>query len=525
MKKDLKYLIVIFLFSLFYFFVMPNYFIGDDSLFHTSNIIANAKTNTILVSKILPLIEENLGYGVNIFYPPLPHLIGSYIYRIINNIEITMQILQFISIFLAGVSMYYYVKIVFNNQKQALLTSMCYMSSPYLITDVFTRTALNESFLFYILPIIFLGLHYLKENNLKYYYIFFIIGFTLSIYTHLVLSVYIAIISCIYLIYNYKKIKLLPLIKASIIISGLTSPFLIPLLEHYFLNNYYIFHVSYTVGKNFNTLSALIYIFPSIFKSGARNILRFHQSPIALLLLINIYFLSWKKEITKKERKVLLLYVIILLISILFASNKQVWLIVPNLLKNIQFPWRLSLFTSFTFSVVVGYGIKLWKKNKKYLLIITTILLLITNMYYLSQIEIVDHEKQLLNTNATENKSWQKEYLPEESINNRLRLGEKYLMLESDKNIKIIKNNVPNLTLEIKKIKKVELPRIYYLGYVLKDKNNKTIKLKKSINGLLEADIKEKGKYYLTYQGTILSKISFFIAAISIIFYIKMIRK
>ena len=160
---------------------MPNYYIGDDSLYHTSNIIANASTNSLFLSKILPILTENLGYGVNIFYPPLPHLIGSYIYRMANNIELTTQILEFLSILLAGLTIYYYTKEVWKNKEQALLTSICYISMPYLITDVFTRTALNESFLFYILPIIYLSLlsvfcsriyikhlYSLSPNNLYY---------------------------------------------------------------------------------------------------------------------------------------------------------------------------------------------------------------------------------------------------------------------------------------------------------------------------------------------------------------------
>ena len=266
MKNDKWYLLIILLFSLLFFIWIPRLHIGDDTIFHTSNIIANAKTETILPHKILPLIENNLGYGTNIFYPPLPHLVGSYIYRIINNIEVTMIILQFLSIFLAGITMYYYIKITSNNKNQAFIAALIYLSSPYLFTDVFPRGALNESFLFFILPIIFLSYHYLINNNNKNFYLFFILGFSLSIYTHLVLTIYITLISLIYLIFKYKKVftkkNIINLIIGTIIVLGITSPFTILLIEHYILNDYNIFTIKYITGLNFHFYPISLYIFP-----------------------------------------------------------------------------------------------------------------------------------------------------------------------------------------------------------------------------------------------------------------------
>ncbi len=59
--------------------------IGDDGFFHLANIkvIADGLPFSIF-SKILPDIANNFGFGVGIFYPPLPHIVGAFIYKFIK---------------------------------------------------------------------------------------------------------------------------------------------------------------------------------------------------------------------------------------------------------------------------------------------------------------------------------------------------------------------------------------------------------------------------------------------------------
>ena len=71
---------------------------------------------------------------------------------------------------------------------------------PYLFTDIFIRGAFNESFLLFIVPLIFLGIHYLiDDNNKLMFYLLFVIGYVLAINTHLVLSIYLTVVILIYL--------------------------------------------------------------------------------------------------------------------------------------------------------------------------------------------------------------------------------------------------------------------------------------------------------------------------------------
>ena len=70
----------------------------------------------------------------------------------------------------------------------------------------------------------------------------------------------------------------------------------------------------------------------------------------------------------------------------------------------------------------------------------------------------------------------------------------------------------------------IELPRIYYLGYQLKDSKGKNIPLYQSENGFLETSIKETGVYTLQYTGTFCSKVSIILSLVGILFLIIIIR-
>lgn len=523
MKKDKIYLLIILILSSIFLLLEKKYYLGDDTLFHTSNIIAN----NLPLNKITPTLLNNLGYGINIFYPPLPHLLGTIFYKITNNINITIKLLQWLSIFLSGLTMYIYIKVIFKKEETALITSLFYISMPYLFTDVFTRGALNESFLFYLLPIIFLSYHYLLAKNDKLFYILFILGFTLSIYTHLVLTIYITIFSIIYLLIFYKKIltknNIIKLIKSTIIVLSITSIFWLPLVEHYLLKNYYVFSINYTKENMVHTLPLYYYFFPLNVLSGAKNPLKLYTNTISLFYLIFTYLTFFKQE-EAKNTKIIVSLIIITIISLILESTKLIWNIIPNILRNIQFSWRLSIITSFTISIISGYGINLFK-HKKIPIIITIILLTIMNIYNIKTLPNKEYTTTL-DTNCCQN-NWQQEYLPISSIKRLDYLSHHSKDIISDTNIKIIENTNKTLTFKVNNIDKlseIELPRIYYLGYTL-TKDNKKINLKQNENGLISASIKEKGLYTLKYEKTTLNKISYIIALIGLIAFLKNILK
>lgn len=525
-KKNLYYYLFIFLFTFtyFYFYMGDVYYVGDDTIFHTSNILVMADKISLFYPvslKIVPTLVNNLGYGVNIFYPSFPHIVGSYIYKFLSlfgfGIAFAMKVIHFMVIFLSGAFMYHYVYKVFGNRKQALLSSIMYQSMPYLFTDVFMRGAFNESFLFMYLPLIFLSFHYLfTEDNVYKFYLFFIIGYSLFIYSHLVLSVYLTILLIPFLLVFYRKFFTKKVMTRLVIASGLvllvTSNFWVPLVSHHLLENYYILTLKYYDSLDVKVTSILYYFFPLKFlKLRPGYYLLFFISPLCLFFMFCNYFLKYKKMIKKEHFKVLLGLFLFMIISIVLASSSLVWKFVPNLLKNIQFAWRLSLFVAFGAAVIGGYGIRLFHgKIEKVFLVISIIFFGFSNYYLTSKLFYQDIDGIEFLKDSCCSLQWSYEYLPNVAKYNSLYLYNKRVDLNiPDHLYKIIVNDVPNMKFEIFDIEDevtIEFPRIYYLGYVLTNEFGEKIDLYQNSFGLLSCDIKSDGIYELKYKGTILDR-------------------
>lgn len=530
LKKDLISYLIIFFLSLVYFIrILPSdvLFDGHDLLFHSSNIITIASELTIknlLPNRILPDLVNNLGYGVNIFYPNLPHVIGAYFYKIINNIPLTFKLLYLILINLSGITMYKLIDKIFKNKQQALMSAITYISMPYFFSDFFIRCAFNESFLFFIMPLILLGIHYLIDDNNKFmFYLLFVLGYVLAINSHLVMSVYLTIILVIYLLVQRKKVFKKEVIKnfviASIFILLLTSHFTIPLLEHNHLGIYNILNIDYNGPHRVQVANSFNYLLP-IKHLDIPMYIQPLMSFVLLYIFINI------SKIDKKHKSTIIGIYIILIISLFLATNQTIWQFMPNIIKNIQFAWRMSLFIVLSVSILFGCIINLLKEeNRKTCLMIFIIVFAVTN-FISSQLikKFIPGPPEILD--KTEEHQWGQEYLPIESVYNLPEIKAKKLSLsnyEMDATIKITKNEVPNMEFVVKNLDKeltLEFPRIYYLGYKLTDNTGKSYKLTRNYAGFLSATINKSGTYKLEYTGTTLSKTADLVTIISYILFL-----
>ncbi len=543
MKKILKskYIIIILIATLIIFlnlFINPRYY-GHDTIFHTANIIELSKTiniHNIFGNNIVSFESNHFGYGTWLFYPKLPHLLGAYLYKIFN-IYTSMKIVYFITTLLSVITMYYLSKIIYKNKKIALLSSLIYLTVPYHICEIYIRDAYAENFMFLASPLIFLGLYNLLENNYKKFYIFFILGYLIGIYSHLVSMVFCTILVALFLLYYHKKIfekeKIKALIISTLIVTGLSLPFLIKVIEYKSLNIYTVF-----LSQSFTSRDMVIYRRPS-FKNLIINkpiydlIMPYFNILTIILFMITTIQIIFKKNKYRKELIPILLF-IILLINLI--CSKLIWKNMPDIFLMIQFSWRLLVFLSMFISIYapacIITNLKIPKQYNKILYTLLTILILIeglNNINYYSEKEYTENE--ILQSKYV--MGYQYEYYPH-IINTNLKSQYHYLtyvdiredgIITDDENISIniISEDFPKLTFEVKNITKktkIELPRIYYLGYVLKDKDGNKIKLKMNDNGFLEATIKVEGKYTLYHTDTTVEKIANLIARLTILLII-----
>ena len=534
-----KYIILIFLVTLIIFlnlFINPRYY-GHDTIFHTANIIELSKTiniKNILGNNIISLKSNPFGYGTWLFYPKLPHLLGAYLYKIFD-IYTSMKIVYFIITFLSAITIYVLSKKIFNNKKIAFLSSIIYITIPYHICEIYIRDAFAENFMFLAVPLIFLGLYNLLDNDYKKFYIYFILGYVIGMYSHLVSMVFCTIFVALFILYHHKyffsKEKIKSLFISTIIVIGLTLPFLTTVIEYKLLNEYTVF-----LSDSFTNRATLVYrsiSFKDLFmgKPIYDDIMPYFNIMTIILTLITTIQVILNKTKYKSKLLPMLLYIILL---INLVCSKLIWNNIPEIFLMLQFPWRLLVFMSVFISLyapvclLTNLKINIPKIFNKiiYSMIICLVLIEgVNNIKYYSNEEYT--EDYVLSSKLA--MGYQQEYLPLKTNNARYfrttYLEKRKMEIVSDNNTKIsiISSSFPNLKFEVKKLKektKIEIPRIYYLDYILKDKDGNKVKLTMSKYGMLEADIIKEGKYELYHKNTLIETISNIIGVAMLIFVI-----
>jgi hypothetical protein len=234
-----------------------------------------------------------------------------------------------------------------------------------------------------------------------------------------------------------------------------------------------------------------------------------------LAVALTIVAIVFRKKLVKNnsENNVTIYLIIFLVILFYMTSIFFPWLKMPHIMLMIQFAWRLEVFIVFVMSLLSGLALRNIKSKK--VKIISLVLIIIFNMITVSYtyIDKKFEEFNLDNVHASYGMGWQMEYLPmqsHENLNYLLERNQDVILIVGDANVKIEEDDMPNLKFSVNSLKdyaKIELPRIYYLGYELtKDKEKVPVYINE--NGLLEAEIWANGEYELKYKGTLLGNIA-----------------
>jgi hypothetical protein len=538
-----KFIILIFIFSVIVMLIdlHNGYIKGHDTDFHLSNITAIVEQlswNNLIVQEPLKYIGNGFGYGTRFFYPPLPHLTAAYITKFltlfnINNVAIGMRVTQWLTIFTSGLTFYILCKKIFKNNKTATILSVFYMTAPYHLSEIFIRDAFSEMFIPIAIPLIILGLLQLVEKNYKQFFICFILGYTLAIYSHLAMTIYFTLMILVtFFIVYFKEIftkkNILYLILASILILLLTSSFWMPLFEMKIEGNYGVFIPYYMTGKGdlrFSTISILELF--AFFREFDYHYIRYNlQLPVTIMFFASLIIIIKKKM--WKEKIWIFLFVFTLL-SIIMVTSLFPWYYTPDILQTLQFPWRLAIYIAFGAILMAGICLK-QIENKKYFNIIWCILIILavfSTWIYIDHLE--ESNIDITNINNEKSMGNQAEYLPEKTLNNRDYFNNRtseIIILDGLGEIYNTLDDVPNLTFEadVSETMTIELPRIYYMGYSLKINNN-NIELTESDNGFLQATITESGTYTLTYEKTFIMKFANIISLLTLLFSIIVILR
>lgn len=523
---------IIFVFSCL--FLLPSldgvFHVGDDMSFHLANIEAFSKDFPLSIfSKILPDLANDFGFGVGIFYPPLPHIVGAFIYKIVGifgmGIVTAETILHFLIFFSSGVTMYLLGKEIFKDNKKGLIAALFYITYNYFFVDVIIRDALNESFIFIFMPLVFLGLYNLFYNqNIKKFYICFVIGYIGLMYSHLVMSVYFTLFLLVFLLFYIKDIfnkrNFGHLCLAAVMILVFTSTFTVPMIEHKLSGIEYVSFMErkWTLDSVWN-MPFEGYFSYYAYGTGfdyCKGVIFTNLNFIVIIFFVLALIRIFTKKVDKNLRKFLLGVICFGILGIILNSFKGFWLHVPSLLLSIQIVWRLSSFVGFGFALVAAEGLSCYLDlfKKKYILVAMFVLFAFLASFVITNNDNTTFVSEISNYNMSVDGAV-REHFPSkiyERMDDFWDKDYKISILDGKGEVKILEDDTPYMKFEVKNIKDsiyIELPRIYYLGYEITDENGDLIKYECNDPGYIGLKISKNGVYEVKYVGTTAYKVAF----------------
>ena len=534
-----KFYFLIFLVSLILISPLINnlYFEGHDTGYHIANILAiseNLSFQNILNLKIFPLIANNFGYGSGIFYPQFSHIFVAFIYKYLApfnfSIFSSLKLFNFIIIFLSGIFMYHFMKTITQNNKLSFISSLFYLTMPYKIYDYLVRDAIAESCIFVFIPLIFLSIYYLLNNQDKKFYFNFIVGYIGLINSHLVMTIYVTLFLAIILLGQWKKVFqkaiITKLIIATIIVLLICLPFIITLITHKFKGSYEVFNQG-IMANPFGVYGNSLYIYQYFigwYMEIGYHFFNYIALFLAVTLLIKLYKEKKLKDLISQDYLFTIGFICTIL-GIWMSSHLFPWFLMPNFFIMIQFPWRLGTLTGFGLSILSFYALKIRNNSSKIIFfsILSCILIFIFCSLTQQYQKITPKDYDL----STLGMGWQQEYLPTKTKENIKYFNERLndiIVTKGNAKVTNLINDTPFLKFRIETNDKVllELPRLYYLGYqitAIYDNYQEQINYQESENGFIEIEVEKSAIIELDYKGTTLAQLGNKISLITIIIF------
>ena len=498
-----------------------------------------------------PIIDAGFcnGYALNLFYNPFTTYISLICGLIVNNFALGIKIMLIIMMFVAIIFMYMFLKNVTKKTGVAVAGAIFYVTNPYYLSNIYIRGAIGESAALTFLPLLFLGLYSLFNGDRKKHY-FITIAATGLILTHNITTLYAAIISFIYVIINFNKLKekdiLIKLLINILFIVGLTIFFIYPLLLHIFSGEYVIFD-SDLMRTNGERVASGVISFKELFMEIPGQEVIFRLNIIQVVLFILSIFCY--RFIDKKDRKIYLSFIIFAILSVILCMTKNIWEFAPDILCNIQFPWRLLGFSGIFISTIAGINLfiilKKIFKNKENGLIFVIIPIALLSLLYAYSLDYKDYtikkddneSIEFINNNINNivYMNINREYMPSKTYialyKNQERVkGDRVFILEGEALIESENKNELIYDIKLSDIKEntsIEVPFLYYKGYsayIENEKNGrKEIDVKESDYGFLKIDIPneyENGMIKVEYKTPITYYIVYIISFITLIGFI-----
>lgn len=320
-------------------------------------------------------LANNFGYPLFFFSYHLPWIIGVLLLKLGFDIPNTIKILFFLSYIASGITMYFFVKNLLRNRFSGLISGIIYLWLPYHFFIIFVGGSMGIAFVFAFLPLLFLGIHLIKEES-KFGIPILAIGLSGIILSHIMHLIFLSPIILIFLLWELtnvqKRINFLKNISLGLVLGILVSSFyLIPALYYnQFTKAHQETGFSELYKRNFINFNQLIYSkwgFGPIVNNAKNGENSFQLGLAQWISMIFLVLLIFFKKISKNYQSLSTSLVIAFTISIFLMLDwsKSIWSIITKFVI-VDFPFRLLLPATFIASISTGIvlqNIGKWWRN------------------------------------------------------------------------------------------------------------------------------------------------------------------
>ena len=520
-KNSSNWAVLVLSFLISFVSILPMFFFrdklyGDDVVFHINRLLS---LDTIWKSPINFTTNGGTGQLINTFYPWLTYYPIFLVYKLTQSIFVAWVSFQFLVRFATCLLSFYGLRLLRYSDKQVLVFSTFYLFSGYFLHNSYYRAAVGETLAMIFLPLVFVGMRLLTFGDYKKWWVL-TLGMLGLVYSH-VLSVvlasvliFLAVVTS-FLIWDFKKARLLGFLKATLVTLGMSLAYFVPMIEQF---RYVTLRTTF---KPFLAKTALSVsdIWGLIVRSDLRT------PSVNLLYLIGLVLsLAFAKRFMKNREARIYLFMSLALAFLTLKSFP--WqLLQESPVSNLQFPWRLWSLALLFFSLALANILK------NISLKATTVLVLIGICLNMFQIVTVQDKMTKVKNILPSNTKVTKDMLAKgtyKNINGDYTNKEvpfkfvfdKHLFLDNQETESAIKQSPNELSLKVTNNSQAEkvlsLPVFYYKGrevtidgkpattYLSNDKNPTNLVLPPG-----------KHRVVLTYSYTSVAKMAISVSAIS----------
>ena len=480
------------LYTIFFYSEIHNLVTTGDVSFHLSRIKG---LHSFFLGPVNFETFNNLGYGVNWFYPYLTILPATAIYHFTNDILLSYWLFLLILNILTALISFCCGKIFFRKIESAFLFSNLYTFSLYRTTDIFFRAALAESIALTFIPIIFLGLYKIMRSDNKGVYLL-ALGMSLTILSHILSTFIIVIILFIVLATFFIKKSngerewiAHKIIHAVILTVIATASFVIPMFYMFITNDINKPATTILQSKALAAGTSLVSALnndPTLYGIGLIGL---------IALVVPIFVLQHLRE---NER-------------ILYFLSGGTWFLSTSLFpwallqktpfNIIQFPWRFLGIQSLFYALILTVCCVQYFRISKVGIILFSLAMCLLNFTTAANYDInLKNVSGTINVNYDSIEQYTSEgmnyflydYVPKKSNNYRDKMEKKLFFIDNNwtSHKFQVKGNIYQTVIKLDIKQKVILPVVQYSNTKI-EVNNEKIDSSSSQSGLIELNLDE----------------------------------